>query len=185
MDQLFRQFSAGEITAVVRVRALVVRVVGFRGYYIPGEERADVVQEAMLQIWRAVSATGFSLNTSFEALVRSITYRGCVDWMRRHRPTQAIDPTMSSPAVSPDEEYFQKERTQLGGRVIASLRQPCRELFRLFVAEGMSYRQISALQGRSVGALRTQMYDCLKESRTLLNHIRDRVQVARNDPGRS
>jgi RNA polymerase sigma factor (sigma-70 family) len=171
-DRLFRRFLTGEATAVGRVESLVARVVRFRGYYIPAGERADLVQQVMLAIWRTVTEAGFTFTRNFDALIRSIAYRTCVDWVRRHRPTDPIDEATSDPAGRPDQEVLEQEQAELGRRVVEGLREPCRELFRLFAGEGMTYRQIGERLGRSEGALKTQMWQCLKEARAILGHLR-------------
>jgi len=152
---------------VRRVRKLVRRVVRFRGYYIPADERADVVQEVMLEVWRSVSGAGSEAPRSVEALVRSIAYRRCVDWMRRRRASRAIEGLPVETARGPDAEYDDAEQRRLGMLILARLRPPCRELFRLHAVLHLSYRQIGERLGRSEGALRTQMCECLKEAREI------------------
>jgi RNA polymerase sigma factor (sigma-70 family) len=174
-QHLFRRFLEGEPAAVARVESLVGRVVRFRGYYIPAAERRDVVQDALLQIWDAVNETDFSFSKNFEALIRSITYRTCVDWMRRKRPPAAeIVPAFADPAGRPDSPALHQEQILLGLQVLREMREPCRRLFRLFVVDEMSYRRIADLEGRTEGALRTQMAQCLKEARDLLDRVRRR-----------
>lgn len=170
----FRRFLDGDRAAVARVEALVERVVRFRGYYIPAAERADIVQEVMLDVWQAVNETDFTLNTSLDALVRSISHRACVDWIRRRRPAEAVDPQVADETQRPDRNLLEREQVRLGLQVLRELRPPCRDLFRLFVADRSSYKDIAQRQGRTEGALRTQMAQCLKEARDLLDRIRRR-----------
>ena len=174
-QRLFQRFMEGEAAAVARVESLVARVVRFRGYYIPAAERHDVVQDALLQIWDAVNESGFTFSKNFEALIRAITYRACVDWMRHKRPLAAeIVPALADPSGRPDDSVLNKEQVLLGLQVLREMREPCRRLFRRFVVEGMSYRRIGDLEDRTEGALRTQMAQCLKEARDLLDRIRRR-----------
>ena len=174
-QRLFQRFMEGEPAAVARVESQVERVVRFRGYYIPAAERLDVVQDALLQIWDAVNEPGFTFSKNFEALIRAITYRACVDWMRHRKPLAAeIVPAIADPAGRPDDSVLLKEQVLLGLQVMREMREPCRRLFRLFVVDEMSYRRIGDLEGRTEGALRTQMAQCLKEARDLLDRVRRR-----------
>ena len=170
-DPLFRGFVRGEALAIHRARWLVGGAVRFHAYSIPRDERADLEQDVMLHLWRAVSAPGFSFVNHFDGLVRSIAYRRCVDWRRRRRATEPVDDTVGRDDP-PDRELLANERLELGRRVLEAMRAPCRELFRLHAAEGLSYREISQMQGRTETALRTQMSACLREARTVLARIR-------------
>lgn len=178
-DQLlFQRFLEGDPAAVTRVESLIERVVRFRGYYIPASERGDLVQEVLLDVWQAINEKGFSLSKNLDALVRSVAYRSCVDWVRRCRPTEAVDPQAPDETQRPDREVLVREQVLLGRQVLRELRPPCRELFGQFVAGGSTYRDIADRQGRTEGAVRTQMAQCLKEARELLDRIRRRRGAA-------
>jgi RNA polymerase sigma factor (sigma-70 family) len=176
-DQL-RQFLDGDRATLAHIEALVERVVRFRGYYVPSAERADVVQEVMLDVWQAVRAEGFALSTSLEALVRTISYRVCIDWVRRRRQAEEVDPETRDGRPGPERELLQRERVVLGIRVLKELRPPCRDLLRLFIVQGSTYREIAEKQGRTEGALRTQMAQCLKEAKEHLSNVRRRVATS-------
>jgi RNA polymerase sigma factor (sigma-70 family) len=168
----------GEPAAVARVESLVERVVRYRGYYIPASDRADLVQEVLLDVWQAIHEKGFALSKNLDALARSVAYRSCVDWVRRRRPTESVDPDAPDETQRPDREVLAREQVQLGRQVLKELRPPCRELFGHFVAGGSTYREIADRQGRTEGAVRTQMAQCLKEARDLLDRIRRRRGAA-------
>jgi len=187
LSNLLRSFQAGDRAAVARIEALIDRVVRFRGYYIPPGERVDIVQDVLLDVWQEVSDPGFVLRTNVESLVRTVACRACVDWIRRHRPAVDVDPALADGSDPPDREILRRERVRLGVRVLLELRPPCRELFKQFVVAGLGYREMADRQGRSEGALRTQMAQCLKEARVLLDRICRRPTgpwsaVRRNDP---
>ena len=78
-EALVRQFLLGEARAVARVETMIVHVVRSRGYYIPRQDHPDLVQEVMLQVYQAFGRHGFSFTRDFDAFVRSIVHRRCVD----------------------------------------------------------------------------------------------------------
>jgi RNA polymerase sigma factor (sigma-70 family) len=144
-------------------------LVAFRGYYIPAEQQTDVVQQTMLDLWQRVRSPGFACR-SFDGLVRTITFRRCVDWMRQARPAVELAATMAVEASRPDWDYVDQERRSLARRVLGELCEPCRELMRQ-LAEGRTYREIAEQQQRSEGALRVQLCECLKEARRILSRL--------------
>jgi RNA polymerase sigma factor (sigma-70 family) len=166
-DALARSFALGDPGALAQVEGIASRVVRHRGFYIPVEDRQDIVQEVMAQVWSALAAPGAGVRRSFVGFVQAIACRRCVDWMRRHRATAEIDPAIPDAAGPPDQAYLMQERRALGLQVLGELREACRDLIRLVILEERSYREIALSQGRGEGALRTQMAECLKEARAI------------------
>jgi DNA-directed RNA polymerase specialized sigma24 family protein len=85
-----RAFCRGRPEAVNEVRQRVERIVAFRGYRIPTEEKRDLVQEVMTQLWSAVNRADFDAGGGFWGFVEVVTARRCVDWLRRRRPETAM-----------------------------------------------------------------------------------------------
>ncbi len=161
---LLARFLEREPQASLEVEHLISKVVHFDGYFIPASERRDVIQEALLGVWREAARPGFRVRQGFQAFVRSIAYRRCVDWMRRH-PRQ--DDALSSDPIDcgrPDEVVMTREREEMKKRVLSKLTHSHRELIRMRVEMDLGYREIARFQGRSEDAVRRQWCDCLKEA---------------------
>jgi RNA polymerase sigma factor (sigma-70 family) len=167
-DPLAREFLRGEAGAVARIQDMIVRTVKFRGYYIPHEESRDIVQEVLLEVYQALSGPGLRFKEGLSAFVRAVTYRRCVDWMRHHRTHDPLDPLTPDGTTHPDQSAVAQEQRRLALEVIRELPEACRQLIGLHAGARLTYREISALLGRSEGALRTQMCECLKEARVAL-----------------
>jgi RNA polymerase sigma factor (sigma-70 family) len=169
-SDLVRRFLQEDREAVARVEASIRRVVRFKGYYIPYGARADIVQEALGDLVAALGRDPGGVR-DLEALARTIAHRQCVTWVRRHRargePAAHRDPV----ADGPEGSLLARERLGLALEVLARLKEPCRELLRLRYVEEMEFARIGRLLGRSEGALRTQMWDCMKEARGILDGI--------------
>jgi RNA polymerase sigma factor (sigma-70 family) len=172
-DPAFRRFLAGDAETIRAAARTVASIVRFRAYFIPAGERADLEQDTLLHLWRAIGAPGFSFCNSFDGLVRSIAYRRCIDWRRTRRAISPLGCEPLDPAESADRRLLREESEDLGRRIIDRMRGPCRELFRLHAVEGLGYGEIAAIQGRSETALRTQMSACLKEARAALARLRE------------
>ena len=177
---LLRRFLLGEIKMVAQVEAMISRVVRYRGYFIPTQDRQDVVQEAMLKLYEALGRPDFAFTRSFRAFVESMAHRRCVDWMRQQRPKEQLPETLPDRAASPDQTVLQDEQREIGQQVLRELREACRKLIRLHAVENLTYREIARLQGRSEGALRVQMYECMREARRILDRIGHRPQRVRD-----
>jgi RNA polymerase sigma factor (sigma-70 family) len=170
-DPLVQGFLRGDTEATRRLAAVARRVVGDRGYYIPVGEREDVVQQVLLDTYRAITRPGFTLEKEFVSFVRSISCRRCVDWMRRQRPTAALTFRVADNRANPHEQLNEKETVELGRRVVLELSERCRELIRLRIKEGLSYQEIAGRLNSSEGAVRNRMYKCLQRAREVLAEL--------------
>lgn len=166
-DSLVERFRRGEPDAIRHVARLASRIVAERGYYVPRDEREDVVQETLIHVHQAVTSAGFRLSHGFEGIVRTVASRRCVDWLRRHQPTLAIDEEPRNPgAAGPEQMLLSGEKLGRGLRALRALSRMCYELIRLRFGEDLSYRQIAERTNRTEHGVRTEMYRCLKRARS-------------------
>ena len=159
------RFRLGERDAVAAVTKLARVMVGERGYYIPEDHREDVIQDILIGVHQAVSSPDFRLDRGFTALVRSITHRRCVDWLRSNRQPELVDPP--DPPSGPDTIVLNRERRGAATRVIRALGPSCRRLIRLRIYREMGYRQIAELLERTELGVRVQFHKCLRRARDL------------------
>jgi RNA polymerase sigma factor (sigma-70 family) len=173
VDDTDRQAPVEErLAALTRAAAVARRVVAARGYRIPAHEREDVLQEAMLQLWRALSSPAAREIRSVEAFATTVAHRSCLLWLRRRsRPVEPVrDPAENTPSA--EERMLEREHLDLALRVVRRLRPGCKEILRLHVLDRRSYREIATLLNRSEHGLRTQMCDCLQQARRILEQLR-------------
>lgn len=170
VDRL-RRFRAGEPEAVAHVAALVRRVVADPAYQVPRAEQPDLAQEAVLQVFEALIVPGFALRQSFDALVRAIAFRRCIDWLRRRQPVVPIGTQASDPAAGPERLLENKEALARAGEVLRRLSEICRQILHFRVLEDLPHRQIAARLGRSEGGVRNLLSKCLQQARALLGEL--------------
>ncbi len=167
MGSVARRFLEQDPEAMAHVEGVVKRVVRYEGYAIPGVERQDLAQDILLQLWQAVARPNFDHGRSFEAFIRSVACRRCIDWRRRRRPVVELKAEPPDSRRGPEEVTSEAERLRLGCRILARLGPACRELIRLHAVEGKTYGEIASMLGRSEGALRVQMHTCLKSAKAM------------------
>ena len=177
-SSLARRFARGDPEAVAAVGTLAAKVIKHRGYYIPFDERPDLIQETILNMVSAVKERSFAHDEEFNALIRTVSYRRCIDWTRQATRRTRIDPLVLQ-QVLPDDAVLAEERRGLAVEIFSELKQPCRELLALRVSRGLTYAQMARLLARSEGALRTQFYYCLKQARAILKRRRRRRKLFR------
>ncbi len=169
---LVRLLQDGDAPTSEVVRARVSRILAFRGYGISRQDRSDLEQRILVEVWQAVKRPGFHADR-FWGFVEVVAARRCIDWQRAQRSETTLDgvPEPADPGAGPLAGLLASEKSALAREVLARLPTPCRELIRLHVVADRSYREISQILGRSEAALRVQMHRCIQRAQKLLPRV--------------
>lgn len=162
------RFRDGDDEIVARVIAAARAVVFHRGYYIPADAREELIQEAVLQVYRTIISGNFRLRHRLETLTRTIAHRRCVDWLRRQRDSEPFQPETCPVPAGQEQRIISKELVERARRIVESLGFACAQLIRLRLAEGLSYAKIAHRLGRSEAGVRVHLHKCLKRARQMV-----------------
>lgn len=177
-EDVARGFRKGEPAAVERVRARVRGIVTFRGYGIPQEDRRDIEQEVMSQLWQSASRDRFDTSAGFWGLVGTVTVRRCIDWLRTRKSNVELVAGLEHLGPGPLSQMLARERRELAHEALSELGKPCRDLINLHAGLQLPYRKIADILGKSEGALRVQMSRCLQAAQKI---VRRRLEPTRAD----
>jgi RNA polymerase sigma factor (sigma-70 family) len=152
---------AGDAAAIGEARAWVAAALTrYRGRL--GSEAEDLEQEVLLDLMEALAAGRFRGQSRLETYVHSFARFKCVDRLRaqgRRDMVELDDEALILDAPSALDELAQREAAAFAERLVAALPPHCRELWEM-IAEGRSYRQMSAATGLSEGAVRVRVHRC-------------------------
>ena len=168
---LARQFAAGDEQAAAVVLERAGRIVGFRGFGIPREDRRDIQQQVVTEAWRATQRPDFDFEEGFWGFVETIAARRCIDWMRAERPRATLDPEWRDRGRDPLAALLSHERVELARAAVARLDQACRDLIDQHAGQQKTYREIAEIVGDSEGALRVRLHRCVKQARAMLEAL--------------
>ena len=169
--EIARGLRRGSPEAVRIVRQRVRRILSSRGYRMQPETRNDLEQEVMTQLWQAVNRAGFA-SDRFWGFVEVVTARRCIDWLRTNRNFAELDEAVAATARGPLGATLARENRALAHAALAQLAKPCRDLIYMHFAMHKPYKELSALLGKSEGALRVQLHRCVSEARRILAALR-------------
>ncbi len=160
--------------ALEEVVSRVRRILASRGYGIPEEDRRELEQMAMAQILNAVRRPGFA-EAGFWGFVEVVAARRCIDWRRRRRAETPLEDAEDypDPSLGPLGKILEREKRELAQGALARLPEACRRLIELITGQGKTYREAALILGKSEGALRVQMYRCIREAREVLAEIQN------------
>jgi RNA polymerase sigma factor (sigma-70 family) len=167
-------FRKGDRAATRQIRHRVHRILAFRGYGIAAQDRMDLEQRIMIELWQAVSRSGFEA-AGFWGFAEVVASRRCIDWHRARREATTLEKVDEpcDPQMSPQGRVLEKERIELARAVLDQLPSGCRELIRLHASENKTYREIAEILGGSETALRVRLHRCIKRAQVILEGMTD------------
>ncbi|MEL6608823.1 MAG: RNA polymerase sigma factor [Pseudomonadota bacterium] len=118
----------------------------------------DVVQDAMLDVWRSASA--FAGRSSVKTWVYTIARNKLIDRQRKGRGVSYVDEVPDVADTDPDPECA-LAASQEAGRVRAcldGLSPPQRSVIRLAFFEDLTYGEIAEVEAVPVGTIKTRVY---------------------------
>ncbi|HSF20324.1 MAG TPA: sigma-70 family RNA polymerase sigma factor [Vicinamibacteria bacterium] len=171
MERVARGLRNGNPADVAAVSQRVQRIVRYRGFGIPRDEREEIEQEALSQIWEAANGANFTAGEGFWSFVDVVAARRCVDWYRKARTKVELDDGLEDTRGTPLSRALDREKVTLVRRAVTQLNAACRELIRLRVEEEMSFDEISQRLNRTPGALRVQFYRCVRSVQRQIGNL--------------
>ena len=152
------------------IYALAYRVIGRE------EDARDVCQETFLRAFRALP--GFKGEAKFSSWLYRIALNLCRDWIRRQRraPTvqmpEGVDPIEvageGGPVESIEELVARRELSAVVEEAMALLPEEQRTAIILKEYHGMTFQEISDLQGCPLSTVKTRLYQGLSVLRRQL-----------------
>jgi len=159
--RLIAHLLAGDDAAIVAVRGWVVAAIGrYRGRLAGDAE--DLEQEVLLDLMESLADGRFRGQSRLATYVHSYARFKCIDRLRalgRRDMVELDDEAFTAEGASPLEELTQREGVELAQRVVAALPGDCRRLWEM-IADGMSYREMSAATGLAEGTVRVRVHRC-------------------------
>jgi RNA polymerase sigma-70 factor (ECF subfamily) len=116
----------------------------------------DLTAQVFTEALEGLVADRYQNGGNFAAWLFTIARRRLVDFYRQHPTSQLADPPSQEPSLLSIVEN--NENIQHLSRLLAQLDEEHRELLRLRFSAGLSFSQISLLDGRSEPAVKMAFY---------------------------
>lgn len=176
-DPAVERFLAGDAETAAELLGAIRGTVGSRGFYVPVDDRPEIVSETMIHLLQHLANPKHARPRSLVALARTMAYRRCVDWMRRHVPTGELPDGLDAGA-SQERTVLAVERATLGAKALSQISEACRELIHRHSCEGETFREIAERDGKLEKTVRNQLYKCLDRARIVLRRLQRRDRLA-------
>ena len=169
-DKLIEEMKEGNKEAfdelVLRYRESAVRfAVRYTGDYYTAE---DLAQEAFAKFY--LNLKNYSPQGSFSSYLFKIIRNLCIDYHRKDDKydEQKLTKDLSSDKERPEEIVLARERDGLINKLLMSLKENYRTALYLQHYEDMSYKEIAATLGLSIGQVRMSIYRGKKKLKKLM-----------------
>lgn len=167
-DRVLRAFLAGDPGACHSVKRWALEIVHFRWFGIPFDEREDVLQEVVEDVWRAVTKPGFTIRRGLKPFVRHIANARCIDRMRRRRNEVELTDQIADPGDDPFEMLARNDAAARLRAAVDRLDERCRDVIQLHFVEEIPYAEIAARESRAEVTMRVRMFHCLAALRKIM-----------------
>lgn len=134
------------------------------------ETAEDLVETVFLKAWKNINS--YQTNGgSIQAWLYSIAHNTLIDYYRTQRSMVPLDETIIDTGKS-IEEHLETEETQIKiSKALSKLTDEQKQMIILKFIEGLAYREIEEITGKSQQALRALQYRALRELRKYLKQL--------------
>lgn len=133
-------------------------------------EAEDVCQEAFVKLWHHQDDID---PEKVKAWLMKVTRNGCLDRLRRRRPTETLDEGRSGASAGEPEDDAQRQELGLWlRRAIATLREPYRSLVVLRDVHQNSYEEVADALELSLTQVKVYLHRARKQLREQLSEVR-------------
>lgn len=162
-DELIRRHSTA-------LYAFIYRMVG------DPADAEELTQEAWVKAWRALS--GFKGKSEFKTWLFKIGMNLAFNLKKRRKPAAELSEILpAANGVEPVVVFEQKRREQVIQAALAQLPPDQRTALVLNIYQGMSYREIAQVMGRSVRAVDALLFRAKTNLRQILTPARKKGVV--------
>jgi len=125
--------------------------------YLQNKQAAeDVVQDAFLKLWEEPKKWQADKNSKFTTWFYRIVVNLCLDWRKRKRPVELIDPLVIVDERENADQALQRHQEQKAlEREIAALPERQRTALNLCFDEGLSNQDAAEIMGVNLKALQS------------------------------
>jgi RNA polymerase sigma-70 factor (ECF subfamily) len=170
-------FLRGEAEAVRQLGEWILPVVKHRTWAF-GEQQQDLVQDIHLKLLHLFREAAFRGDSSLKTYVQATAKYTCLDAVRsaRIRETESLDEgePFATADDDPVESLSRRQSERLCHRVLHSLAEPCRHMFRMVLEEELSYEDIAQRLDIGLGTVKSRLARCRAKAVTLRRQILER-----------
>jgi RNA polymerase sigma-70 factor, ECF subfamily len=147
---------------IVELQAIVAAVVRKWNWGGPGNVD-DIVQDCLLRLLQNIRSGKFRGDSSFMTYIYAIVRNTCIDYYKERKTLEGVDIDsieLMDQSLSAEERLANRDRRRVACRVLLSLPEECRRLWRAIFFGKRNYKQAADLLGLTEGTVKRRMWEC-------------------------
>lgn len=131
----------------------------------------DMAQDCFLKLLQNIRSGKFKGDSSLKTYIYAIARNTCIDYYKERKAVEFSDLDgieLADNSPSPDARLIDMDERKLACRVLLSLPDDCRQLWRTIFFGKRNYKQASELLGLSEGTVKRRMWECRQAAREKL-----------------
>ncbi len=132
---------------------------------------ADIAQECLLRLLQNLRSGIFRGESSPKTYVYAIARNICIDYYKERKRTEAVDidsVELADESLSAEDCLIHRDERRIACRVLLSLPDDCRRLWRAIFFGRRNYKQAGELLNLSEGTVKRRMWECRQMARERL-----------------
>jgi RNA polymerase sigma-70 factor (ECF subfamily) len=156
--------AAKEIKAIIDA---IVRKWNWRNC----ENLDDMAQECMLRLLQNIRNGKFRGESSLKTFIYAIARNICIDYYKERKAFEAVDADtveLVDESLSAEDVLIHRDQRRVACRILLSLPDECRSLWRAIFFGKRNYKQAGELLRLSEGTVKRRMWECRQMARERL-----------------
>ena len=141
-----------------------------RRIVITHENTDDVVQEVFIKCWNKLNT--FNGKSKLSTWIYRVTYNEAIQWIRKNRKEYHLNISEIQTDNQPTTNIFHKDADEISillEKAILQLPEKQKFVFQLKYFEDLSYKEIQAITGGSIGGLKANYHHAVTKIEKLLS----------------
>jgi RNA polymerase sigma-70 factor (ECF subfamily) len=134
----------------------------------------DITQDVYLKLLQSIRGGRFKGESSLKTYIYAIARNTCIDYYKECKTVELADlgaVELVDDTHSPDERLIARDERRTACRVLLSLPDECRRLWRAIFFGSRNYKQASELLGLTEGTVKRRMWECRQLAKEKLKSI--------------
>jgi RNA polymerase sigma-70 factor (ECF subfamily) len=141
-----------------------------RRIVISHENTDDVVQEVFIKCWKKLNT--FNGKSRLSTWIYRVAYNEAIQWIRKNKKEHHLNITEIQTNNQPTSNIFHKDADEISillEKAVLKLPEKQKFVFQLKYFEDLSYKEIQAITGGSIGGLKANYHHAVNKIEKLLS----------------
>jgi RNA polymerase sigma-70 factor (ECF subfamily) len=177
--ELIDGFLAGKRSSMDQIMQIIDSAISYWSSRL-GYQVEDVKSDVLYKLYNSLQRNEFHSESSLKTYISGIVCHTCIDLLRfnkRFVETEIDDLDIPASFLNAEQELEKKQALRLAFRVYRLLPKQCRQIWRMYLKNGLKCIEMGKILGKSEGNIRRQLWACREMAKKLKDKILKRDKL--------